>query len=411
MLALFLVAFQVSTPTPTPTPAPAPAGVTVIPTQIQAPTQPTGKSSASVVTAPRWGSSRQPLARHGLMVRVSDVMRVRGEEVNTLSGLGLITGLAGTGDTGVLAKEALANLLKNVNTQVTPAQLQSKNLAMVWVEASMPSGLKPGTRIDAKVSTIGDASSLVGGNLVSTELIGMDGQVYATVSGSVSVGGFSFQAEGASAVSNHPTVGMVARGCKIERGVPSAVETEHGFIYLDSQFRKGSFANAGKVTDAINALYPNTARALDGTTVRVRVPNDIPEEDNVRFLATVLSREIEAEAFARIVVNERTGVIVIGEGVRIGSGAVTKGDLTVTIAETPEASQPGPLSGGQTESVPRTSLNVEEENMGLRLIAGAANLNEVVEVLDVLGVSSRDMIQLLQAMSQSGMLNAEIIQL
>lgn len=386
-------------------------GVGIVPTGVQAPTQPRTKSSASVSVEPRRSLGPQPRARTGLMVRVSDVMRVRGQENNTLSGLGLVTGLAGTGDSGGLAREALANLLRNVNTLVTVSQLKSKNLAMVWVEASMPSDLKPGTRIDVKVSAIGDSSSLVGGNLVATELIGMDGQVYATASGSVSVGGYSFEAEGASAVSNHPTVGMISRGCKIERGVVSQFVNDHGFIYLDSQFRKGSFTNAGRITDAINGLYPNVARALDGTTVRVRVPRDILEEDYVRFLGTLLGREIVSEAFARVVVNERTGVIVIGEGVRIGSGAVTKGDLTVTIAESPETSQPGPLSGGETQTQQRTELNVEEENMGLRLISGAANLNEVVEVLDVLGVSSRDMIQLLQAMSQSGMLHAEIIQL
>lgn len=399
LLPLLLVALQ------------SPVGVGVVPTTVEAPTQPTGKSSAKMTTAPRPNYGKQPMARRGLQVRVSDVMRVRGEEMNTLSGLGLVTGLAGTGDTGGLAKDALANLLKNVNTQVTPDQLQSKNLAMVWVEASMPSGLKPGTLIDVKVSTIGDATSLGGGNLVATELIGMDGQVYATASGSITTGSQLAQGESASVVVNHPNVGMISRGGKIERGVPSQFVTEHGYIYLDSQFRKGSFGNAGRVTDAINELYPGSAQALDGTTVRVHVPSDIPESEHVRFLGTVLSREIEAEAFARVVVNERTGVIVIGEGVRIGSGAVTKGDLTVTIAETPETSQPGPLSGGETETQSRTSLDVQEENMGLRVIEGAANLNEVVEVLDVLGVSSRDMIQLLQAMSQSGMLHAEIIQL
>jgi len=364
-----------------------------------------------MTTTPRISYGKQPIARSGLLVRVSDVMRVRGEETNALSGLGLVVGLAGTGDSGGLAKEALANLLKNVNTQVTADQLTSKNLAMVWVEASMPSGLQPGTPIDVKVSTIGDASSLGGGNLVATELIGMDGQVYATASGSVTTGSQLSQGESASVVVNHPNVGMISRGGKVERAVPTQFVTEHGYIYLDSQFRKGSIANSDRITKAINKLYPGAAQALEGTTVRVHVPSDIPESEHMHFLGTVLSREIEAEAFARVVVNERTGVIVIGEGVRIGSGAVTKGDLTVTIAETPETSQPGPLSGGETDTQSRTSLSVEGENMGLRVIQGAANLNEVVEVLDVLGVSSRDMIQLLQAMSQAGMLHADIIQL
>jgi len=402
ILSLLLLALQ----------GPAPVSVGLVPTgTIEAPTQPSGSSSATILTGPRVASGAKPGALRKVLVRVSDVMRVRGEEINTLSGLGLVIGLNGTGDSGGLAKSALRNLLMNVNTQVSEELLQSKNVAIVWVEASMPSGLKPGTQLDMKVSAIGDSTSLNGGNLVATELIGMDGTVYATGSGSVSVGGYSFKAEGASAVSNHPTVGLVPGGCKVERGVPSTFISEHGYIYLDSQFRKGSFGTSERVTESINALYQGVATALDDVTVRVKVPADIPEEDHVQFLSTLLSREIEAEAFARVVVNERTGVIVIGEGVRIGSGAVTQGNLTVTIAETPEASQPGPLSGGQTEVLPRSSLVVSEENRALSLIRGAANLNEVVEVLDVLGVSSRDMIQLLQAMSQSGMLHAEIIQL
>lgn len=402
ILSLLLLALQ----------DPTPVSVGLVPTgTIEAPAQPAGVSSATVVTTPRVDNGPRVQSLRKVLVRVSDVMRVRGEELNTIGGLGLVIGLNGTGDSGGVAKSALRNLMMNVNTQVTEEALQSKNLAVVWVEASMPSGLKPGTQLDLKVSALGDAKSLNGGNLVFTELIGMDGAVYATGSGSVSVGGYSFEAEGASAVSNHPTVGMVPRGCKVEVGVPSSFVTDHGYIYLDAQFRKGSYGNSERVTASVNELYPGVATAMDDVTVRVRVPADIPEEDHVRFLATLLSREIEAEAFARVVVNERTGVIVIGEGVRLGSGAVTQGGLTVTVAETPEASQPGPLSGGQTEVLPRSSLVIGEENRALSLIRGAANLNEVVEVLNVLGVSSRDMIQLLQAMSQSGMLHAEIIQL
>ena len=400
LLSLLLVAFQGPVIQPLP----------IVPVGIEAPTQPTGTSSSTIARGPRIPGYQAPI-RTGILVRVSDVMRVRGQEANVLQGFGLITGLAGTGDSGGLVKDALRNLLQNVNVQTTVDQLQSKNMAIVWVEASMPSGLKAGTPIDVKVSAIGDAISLNGGNLVSTELIGMDGSVYATASGSIQTNAYSIQAEGASATSNHPTVGTISGGGKVERSVQSMFVTEHGYIYLDSQFRKGSFGNSGRVAAAINELYPGIAVPLDEATVRVHVPTDIPQEQYVPFLDTLLSRELESEAFARVVVNERTGVIVIGEGVRISAGAVTKGNLTVTIAESPEATQPGPLSGGSTETLPRTSLTVQEENRALSVIRGAANLNEVVEVLDVLGVSPRDMIQLLSSMSQAGMLHAELIQL
>lgn len=400
LLSLLLAALQ----GPVVTPLPITAGA------IEAPAQPNGQSSATITRSARIPGV-QPKARTGIMIRVSDVMRVRGQETNTLQGAGLVIGLAGTGDSGGLSKEALRNFLQNVNMPTTVDQLQSANIAMVVVEAEMPSGLKPGTPLDVKVSAMGDAASLSGGTLLFTELQGADGQIYATASGSVNTNSYSIQAEGASATSNHPTVGLISGGGKIEQAVKSQFVTQHGFIYLDSKYRKASFGSTGRVATAINELYPNIAVPVDATTVRVAVPHDVPVEQHVMFLDTLLRREIESEPFARVVVNERTGVIVIGEGVRISAGAVTKGNLTVTIAESPETSQPGPLSGGQTETNPRTSLSVQEENRALSVISGAANLNEVVEVLDVLGVSPRDMIQLLQAMSQSGMLHAELIQL
>jgi flagellar P-ring protein precursor FlgI len=180
-------------------------------------------------------------------------------------------------------------------------------------------------------------------------------------------------------------------------------------VYLDLRALKGSFGNATRITGAINGLYPGSAVAQDAMTVAVRVPSDLPAESTISFLSSILEREIEPAPFARVVVNERTGVIVMGESVRISRGAITKGNLTVTIAETPEASQPGPLSQGKTEVLPRTSILVEEEDRPLTIVNGAVTLQEVVEVLNVLGVTPRDMIQILQLMAQSGMLHAEIL--
>jgi len=413
LLSLSLLLFQ----GPLTTPANPPAGdqnplpVNLVPGAIESPTQPTGKSSARVTVGPRTGEFNGGLPRTGIMVRVSDVMRPRGQETNTITGIGLVTGLNGTGDSGGWVKSAMRNLLLNMNIHVTEDQLLAKNMAVVTVSATLPPGMRAGTMLDARVSCFGDASSLSGGNLEMTELVGLDGQVYGTVGGSLSASGSSFAAEGASAVTNHPTVALVIGGCKVQREVPVDLFSEHGYLYLESKFRKSSFETSMRVAETINALYPGLAEAVDSGRVRVRQPQGLPESQHVPFIASVLGRELEAEAFARVVVNARTGLVVIGEGVRIGSGAVTKGDLTVTIAESPEVSQPAPLSQGETTEVPRSTLDVQEENRGLTLVKGAANLNEVVEVLNVLGVTSRDMIQILEAMSQSGMLHAEIITL
>lgn len=408
LLSLSLLLFQA----PVVTPAPVEDATGILPVRgIEAPVQPTGRSTSTVTVGPRTGEFNSGTPKTGIMVRVSDLMRPRGQERNTLTGVGLITGLNGTGDSGGLVKQAMANMLLNMNMHVTEDQIQAKNMAIVTVTADLPPGVKAGTMIDAKVSCFGDASSLAGGNLIQAELQGLDGMVYATVAGSLSASGNAFAAEGASAVTNHPTVAIVTGGCKVEREVPVDLFSEHGFLYLEAKFRKGSFGTSVRVADTINELYPGLAFPVDAGRVRVSQPKGLPEEQFVPFIASVLDRELEAEAYARVVINSRTGLIVIGEGVRIGSGAVTKGDLTVTIAESPEVSQPGPLSNGETVEVPRSTLDVQEENRGLSLVTGAANLNEVVEVLNVLGVTSRDMIQILEAMYQSGMLHAEIITL
>lgn len=414
-LGLLLLQGPVTTPPAQPLAQPADGGtipVSVVPGgTLEAPTQPAGTSVARVTVGPRTGEYNAATPKTGILVRISDVMRLGGQESNTLTGVGLVTGLNGTGDSGGYVKQAMRNMLLNMNIRVTEDQLLAKNMAVVTVTATLPPGVRAGTMIDAKVSCFGDASSLSGGNLELTELFGLDLEVYGTVGGSLSDGGSAFSADGASAVTNHPTVAIVPGGCTVQREVPADLFTEHGFLYLESKFRKGSFETSVRVADAINALYPGLAVPVDAGRVKVSRPDGLAQQQEVSFIASVLGREIEAEAFARVVVNPRTGLVVIGEGVRIGSGAVTKGDLTVTIAESPEVSQPGPLSQGETVEVPRSTLDVREENRGLTLVSGAATLSEVVDVLNILGVTSRDMIQILEAMSQSGMLHAEIITL
>jgi len=207
----------------------------------------------------------------------------------------------------------------------------------------------------------------------------------------------------------HVTVGTIPGGAKVERAVPSHIVSEHGWIYLDARAAHASYSNLVRIADAVNQLYPEAAiAATDGRTVKVRVPGDLPEAAHLAYLDTILRREIEPTVLAKVVVNERTGMIVMGEGLRLRPGAVAHGSITVTVAETPEVSQPGPLSAGQTETVDRSEVGVTEENNGLVYVPGSVTLQEVVEVLNVLGATPRDLIGIIEAMSRAGLLLAEI---
>ncbi|HED65199.1 MAG TPA: flagellar basal body P-ring protein FlgI [Planctomycetes bacterium] len=377
---------------------------------IQAPTQPRGTSRSTVTRTARIQPTAAPGTAGPVMVRIGDLARVRGQETNVVQGIGMVMGLAGTGDSSNAAKRSLMNMLKTQNVNLTLQDINASNIAIVLVQAELPPSIKPGARVDLRVSSIYDSESLVGGTLLSCELTDMTGQtVYVTGSGPVSTGAFSAAGDGATATRNHLTVGTIPRGGTVQREVKTKIVTENGFIYLDMKALKGSFANAVKITDAINELYPGVAEAQDAMTVAVHVPEDLPKASHVAYLNSMLMREIEPASFARVVINERTGVIVMGAGVRISRGAITKGNLTVTVAETPQASQPGPLSQGETTQLPRTSLLLEEEDRALTIVNGAVTLQQVVEVLNVLGVTPRDMIQILQSMAQSGMLHADIV--
>ncbi len=406
---LLLSAMQAGPQATEPTGQETPARVGIHPTAIEAPTQPQGRSSSRVVTGPRLTPTPGRGAAGQVMVRVRDMVAVRGEERNVVQGMGLVVGLAGTGDSSNAARLAILNYLKTQNFNVDAGDVNSKNVALVLVQADLQASVKPGRAIDVRVSSFSDCESLVGGVLLQTELTGMGGtSVYATASGPVTTGAFSASGDAASAVRNHLTVGRIPLGGKVERADETQLVSDNGFVYLDLMALKGSFGNAVRIADAIGTVFPGIATAEDAMTVSVRVPEGVGR-NHVAFLNAILERELEPEAFARVVVNERTGVIVMGEGVRITRGAITKGNVTVSIAETAEPSQPGPLSDGETEVLPRTDLLIEEENRALTIINGAVTLQEVVEVLNVLGVTPRDMIDILQAMSQSGMLHAELV--
>lgn len=378
---------------------------------IEAPTQPRLRSTSSVNRTPRYAPDpRQNPNLRATNTAITSLVSVRGMEDNHVMGIGLVTGLAGTGDSGNSAKMLLQNLLLTRNINVDIQALSSKNIAVVRVEANIPAGIRAGQRIDVRASTIGDATSLQGGTLAMTELTDITGRyVYVTASGPVTVGGFSVGGENATATRNHVVVGTLPAGGKIEREVETSIVSEHGYLYLDVRAAHDTLGNVVNITEAINGLYPHVAiPSGDGKSIHVKVPGDLPKREYVAFAHSILSREVQAENVARVIINERSGVIVMGGDVRLQPGVITHGNLTVTIAETKEVSQPGALSGGTTETQGSTDLDVVEDDSALILAPGASTLQEVVDVLNVLGTTPRDMITILQAMSQSGTLLAEI---
>ena len=389
------------------------AGTIVTPVpSIQAPTQPTGRSSATYTTLPRRGNT----ARVGrdfssrVFSQVRNLVGVRGMEDNEVVGIGVVSGLAGTGDSGALATQLLANSLLARNINIDPSLLTTANIAVVRVEATIPAGRKPGQKVSVRVSSIGDAASLYGGILELTELTDITGQVvYATASGPVNTDGFTASGAAATATKNHVTVATMPDGATVQREIATSVISEHGYIFLDAKNGQGTFGNTVRIAEAINALYPDVASVLpDGRTVRMSVLDGVPRSQIVAYLDKALAQEVETDNLARVVINERTGTIVMGGDVRLRPGYIHHGTIVVTVGETPEVSQPGPLSGGETVTLPRTTLDVVESNNPGVLLGGASTLEEVVEVLNVLGATPRDMIAILEAMLDGQLLIADL---
>jgi len=413
VIPILLVTFSLATPQvagPQGPPTPVDAQVRVLTGGVEAPRQPDTVSRSGYTAAAPLPAVRPDDAGADFRSRIDRLVGVRGLEENLVSGVGLVVGLAGTGDSIDAAKRLLQNVLLTRNIHVDMQELESKNIAIVEVSAQLPAGLKPGRKLDVTVSAIGDATSLVGGMLIFTELLDATGrQVYATASGPVTVGGFSASGQAGTATRNHTTVGTLPGGGKVEREVPTSIVSENGLVHFDLLAERDGLANAFRIAGSINEVFPGTAFAQpDGRTVEIQVPEDLAERDIVGFVQSLLAREVQVDVTPRVVVNERTGTIVLGGNVRLRAGAIAHGSITVTIAESPVTSQPGPFSGGQTVVTPRTELDVQEEAGRLVMIPAAVTLRDVVEVLDVLGATPRELVSILEAMAQGGLLEAEI---
>ena len=349
-----------------------------------------------------------PLPTRASTVRLKEVAAVQGVRGNALAGIGLVVGLDGTGDQTTqtpFTTQALATMLQQMGITLPPGTtMQLRNVAAVTVTTELPAFARPGQKIDVVVSSLGNAKSLRGGTLIATPLKGLDGQVYAMAQGSVVVGGAGASAGGSKVQINQLSAGRVPEGATVERTVTTPWQ-EGDSLQLD--LNASDFATARTVANAINgAKGAGTATAIDGRTVRLRAP--APDE-RVAFLVDIENLPIELQRpAARVVVNSRTGSVVMNESVTIGPCAVAHGNLSVTITSTPAVSQPQPFGQGQTVKVDKVDIAVTQQPGALVQMPAGARLAEVVKALNAMGATPMDLQAILQAMRAAGALNAEI---
>jgi flagellar P-ring protein precursor FlgI len=342
-------------------------------------------------------------------VRVRDLTRIQSVRGNQLVGYGLVVGLNGTGDSqqSPFTLQSVVSMLQRFGLAVEPSRLKPKNVAAVIVSAEIPAFFKNGSKLDVTVASLGDCTSLQGGVLLQTPLLGGDEEVYAVAQGAVSIGGFSAGGGGTGVTKNHPTTGRVPGGALIEREIPTPLADADGALRVN--LADPDFENATRIAAALNErLGSGAAVAEDAATVRVRPPAEF-HGDVVGLIAAIGAVPVQPATPARVVLNERTGTVIIGAGVRIAPVAVAHGSLTVEIQTEFQVSQPGPLSDkGQTIVVPQTGVHAEEARAAVMEFQGGTTMAELVRALNALRVTPRDIVAIIQAIKSAGALFAEL---
>ncbi|MBS1717598.1 MAG: flagellar basal body P-ring protein FlgI [Armatimonadetes bacterium] len=343
----------------------------------------------------------------GVEVRIKDIARFRGVRSNQLTGFGLVMGLEGTGDTKKtpMTMTLLSNLLKDWGTISNPATFETKNVALVMVTAELPPFVKPGTTIDVRVSSIGDAKSLQGGTLVQTPLYaaGDKEHAYAVAEGAVSIGGFNASSSGNSVQRNHVTVGRIPSGAIVEDSVPTkTIFGRRMYLELDSE----DLTTANRVAQAISQAYPAfSPDAEDGATICLNLPEGMTP---VQAMSLIESVKVFADIEAKVVINERTGTIVIGGNVRLGPAAIAHGSLSIKIEQEPIVSQPNPFSSGQTTVVNETTVRADQDTAKVAMIPPNTTVADLSRILQTLELKPTEIISILQALRQQGALKARI---
>lgn len=340
--------------------------------------------------------------------RVKDISSIAGVRSNQLIGYGLVVGLNGTGDGGrsEFTTQALANMLQGLGLTIAPQDIRVDNVAAVMVTASLPPFARSGGRLDILISSLGDAESLQGGTLLLTPLRAVNGEIYAVAQGPISVGGFAAGgAAGGGVQKNHTTVGHIADGALIEREVALHFnDRDHIKLILNHP----DFTTSFRLIEMINSkMEAGIARALDAGTIEVRVP-DTYRSKLVEFVSTLEHMEITPDRIAKVVLDERTGTVVIGENVSISTVAIAHGNLSIEIKENLDVSQPAPLSKGKTVVTPDSNVRVEEERANLILLPQSVTIRDLVRALNAIGVTPRDLISIFQAIKAAGALRAQL---
>lgn len=339
------------------------------------------------------------------MVRLKDLVTIEGVRDNQLVGMGLVVGLQGTGDKGRMAMQMMSNMTQQFGVTIDPKLIKSKNAAVVSVTCQLSPFLLPGQNTDVLVSAMGDAKSLEGGVLLQTPLKAANGRVYAVAQGPLTIGGWSVTGAAASQKKNVVTVGRIPNGAIVEQGVPMFFNNT-GTINL--LLRQSDFTTAQRIAAAINTKFGSIAHAVDAGKVSVNMPGAYVNSPSA-FIASIEGMTVRPDTVARVVINERTGTIVIGGNVRIGNVAVAHGNLTVRVQEGADVSQPNPLATGETVTTPTTETEVREGSPQLVTLPSTATVDDLARAMNAVGTSPRDLIAVLQAMEQAGALHGELV--
>src|SRR5262245_42062173 len=348
------------------------------------------------------------VAPAGATSRIKDLANIEGVRQNQLIGYGLVVGLNGSGDTLnniPFTKQSLQAMLERMGVNIRGANIRTGNVAAVMVTGNLPAFSTQGTRMDVTVSALGDAKSLQGGTLLVTPLLGADGNVYAVAQGSLAIGGFAAEGDAAKIVRGVPTVGRISNGAIIEREIDFALNR---LPNVRLALRNADFTTAKRIAAAVNDFLGNkTAEPVDPSTVLLNVPKEF--KGNVVALLTEIEQlQVEPDIGAKIVIDERSGIIVMGRDVRVATVAIAQGNLTITVSESRQVSQPQPFSRGRTVTVPRSRVGVEEDCKKLAVVKDGVSLQQLVDGLNALGIGPRDMIAILQAVKAAGAIQADI---
>ncbi len=343
--------------------------------------------------------------------RVKDIVDLKGVRGNPLVGIGLIIGLADTGDSTLPSQQVLASILRDAGIIVSPDDLSGGNIAIVMVTAQLGPFDREGTYIDVDVSSIGDAESLQGGMLLPTPLKGLDGQVYAVAQGSVFIGGWVASGNQASISKNHQTIGRIPAGAIVEQ---EEISTFYEYIgdqrYVTLNLRNNDFSTARRIEQAIETIYPDSTSVIDAGTIRVQVPSELEHARIAAFVDDITALQVKVDTPAVVVINERTGTIVVGEKVGISEVAISQGSLVVKVKETQIVSQPNTpfTDGATTEKVPETLIGVEEQPGYLVPVPRVVTVSELAKTLNAIGATPRDLIAIFNALKKAGALQAKL---